>query len=241
MKRIIFNADIGEETGCDADIMPYISWCNIACGSHAGDKNVIQDTIKLAMDHNVKIGAHPSYPDRKNFGRVKMKMANEDLIKTITEQIQLVRYYTEKAGGKLHHVKPHGALYNEAVKNKEVAFLILEALKNIDKSLYIITLKNSELSYLAKGDFEVKHEAFADRNYNEDLTLVSRTKNNAVLTDSKEVFEHVKKMVLEGKVKSENGIELPIDFDTICVHGDNPKSVEILRFLYKEFSTLNLL
>lgn len=241
MKKIILNADVGEEAGFDAEIMQYISWCNIACGSHAGDATVIQKTIELAMKHTVKIGAHPSYPDRKNFGRTKVEMPYDDLVKTITEQIQLVKFYTEEAGGKLHHVKPHGALYNEAVKNEPVASAVIEAVKNIDKSLYIITLKNAKLSYLSGEGFEIKHEAFADRNYNEDLTLVSRKEKEALLTDPKEVFDHVKRMVSEGKVKTKNRVEVPIFFDTICVHGDNPKSVQILKYLYKEFSTLNLL
>lgn len=241
MEKIILNADVGEEAGFDAEIMQYISWCNIACGSHAGSAEAIQKTIELAMQHNVKIGAHPSYPDRENFGRTKVEMPYGDLVKTITEQIRLVKSLTEKAGGKLHHVKPHGALYNEAVKNESVAMAIIEAVKNIDKSLYIITLKNSKLSYLSREDFEIKHEAFADRNYNDDLTLVSRKEKEALLTDPKEIFSHVKRMVLEGKVKTKNRVEVPIFFDTICVHGDNPKSVQILKYLYKEFSILNLL
>ncbi|EZH72179.1 hypothetical protein ATO12_24920 [Aquimarina atlantica] len=241
MNKVILNADVGEEAGFDAEIMQYISWCNIACGSHAGSAEVIQKTIALAMQHNVKIGAHPSYPDRENFGRTRIEMPYGDLVKTITEQIQLVKSLTEKAGGKLHHVKPHGALYNEAVKNESVALAIIEAIKNVDKSLYIITLKNAKLSYLSRGDFEVKHEAFADRNYNDDLTLVSRKEKEALLTDPKEIFGHVKRMVVEGKVKTKNRVEVPIFFDTICVHGDNPKSVQILKYLYKEFSILNLL
>ncbi|WP_025664128.1 5-oxoprolinase subunit PxpA [Aquimarina megaterium] len=241
MKKIILNADVGEEAGFDVEIMQYISWCNIACGSHAGNVEVIKKTIELAMQHNVKIGAHPSYPDRENFGRTKVEMPYGDLVKIITEQIRLVKSLTEKAGGKLHHVKPHGALYNEAVKNESVAMAIIEAVKNVDKSLYIITLKNAKLSYLSRGNFEVKHEAFADRNYNDDLTLVSRKEKEALLTDPKEIFSHVKRMVLEEKVKTKNRVEVPIFFDTICVHGDNPKSVQILKYLYKEFSILNLL
>ncbi|WP_108809392.1 5-oxoprolinase subunit PxpA [Aquimarina spinulae] len=241
MKKIILNADVGEEAGFDAEIMQYISWCNIACGSHAGDAEVIQKTVELAIQHNVKIGAHPSYPDRENFGRTKVEMPYDDLVKTITKQIQLVKSLTEKAGGKLHHVKPHGALYNEAVKNEVVALAIIEAVKNIDRSLPIVTLKNAKLSYLSREDFEVKYEAFADRNYNDDLTLVSRKEKEALLTEPKEVFDHVKRMVTEGKVKTKNRVEVPIFFDTICVHGDNPKSVQILKYLYKEFSILNLL
>ncbi|MBQ0734151.1 5-oxoprolinase subunit PxpA [Aquimarina celericrescens] len=240
MNKIILNADVGEEAGFDAQIMPYISWCNISCGSHAGNEQVIQDTINLALKYKVKIGAHPSYPDRENFGRLSVKMKYEDLVKTITGQIQLVKYYTEKLGGKLHHVKPHGALYNDAIKSKEVALAVIDAVLNVDKSLYIVTAKDSILSYLCDGRLDVKYEAFADRNYNEDLTLVSRSENDAVITDPEEVFDHVFKMLSEGKVKIKKGKELTIVFDTICVHGDNPKSVAILRYLDQKFSDLNL-
>lgn len=241
MNTIIFNADVGEEAGFDAEIMPFITWCNIACGEHAGNDKVIQETIELAIKNNVKIGAHPSYPDRKNFGRIKMDMPYQNLVDIVTDQIGLVKSHVEKAGTNLHHIKPHGALYNEAFKNEEVASVILESIKNIDKRLFIITQKESKLSYLAQGDFRVKHEVFADRNYNEDVSLVSRSEKNAVLTNAKEIFDHVLRMVSKGKVKTKNGVEVPVGFDTICVHGDNPKAVQILQYLHQEFSLLNLL
>ncbi|WP_062060261.1 5-oxoprolinase subunit PxpA [Aquimarina longa] len=241
MREIILNADVGEEAGFDKEIMPYISWCNIACGSHAGNEKIIQKTIQMAIDHDVKIGAHPSYPDQENFGRAKMNMPHKDLVKTITEQIQLVKFYTEKAGAKLHHVKPHGALYNTAVVDEKVACSIIESVKNVDRSLILITSCNSKLSYLSDKDLEVKHEVFADRNYNKDLTLVSRLENDAVLTNPRTVFQHVLKMVSEGKVVTREEEELPIFFDTICVHGDNPKSVHILKYLYTEFLSLGLM
>ncbi len=239
MKTILFNADVGEEAGFDHEIMPYVSWCNIACGSHAGNEKVIQKTIELALRYNVKIGAHPSYPDRENFGRKSMNIPFDDLIETISSQIQLVQSYAEKMGAKLHHVKPHGALYNDAIKNSKVAKAIFNAVKNIDKSLYIITQKNSELSYIVHEILDVKYEAFADRNYDVDLSLVSRSEFGAVITDPEKVFEHVFKMISEGKVKTKNDKEFPIVFDTICVHGDNPKSVEILKHLYSRFSGLD--
>ncbi len=239
MKRIVFNSDVGEEAGFDAEIMPFISWCNISCGSHAGNDVIIQKTIKLAMKHNVKIGAHPSYPDRENFGRVSLDISYNDLVSTVTSQIKKVKFYVEQAGGKLHHVKPHGALYNDVFKNNERAQAVLESVKSIDKSLSVITQENSKLSYVCKDLLMVKNEVFADRNYNEDLTLVSRSNKNAVLKKPKEVFEHVSKMVLDSKIKTLKGEECSVFFDTICVHGDNPNSVSILDHLYKKFSELN--
>ena len=239
MKKIILNSDVGEEAGFDEQIMPFISWCNIACGVHAGNDKVIQKTIDLALQYQVEIGAHPSYPDRENFGRVVMDISYNHLVETLTEQIQKVKSLVEDVGGQLHHVKPHGALYNEAVKNKEVANSIIQSIKNIDKSLVLIAPKDSLISYLCKEDMEVRYEVFADRNYNQDLTLVSRSENDAVLLDPKKIFNHVLNMVSEGKVKTIKGEEVPVNFDTICVHGDNPKSVEILRYMCKEFLKRN--
>ena len=238
MKRIVFNADVGEGVGNDHQIMPYISWCNIACGAHAGDDDEIIKTIQLALQHNVKIGAHPSYPDRKNFGRKSMQMDFEDLVGSITQQIQLVKNYVEELGGELHHVKPHGALYNDAFEKREVGKAILQSIKNIDRSLRVITLKNSVLSYLYKDGFRVCFEAFADRNYNDDMTLVSRAEKDAILENKLDVFEHVKRMVVDGKIRTKTGKEQAIFFDTICMHGDHQNAVEIIRYLHSSFVEL---
>ncbi|TPN82222.1 5-oxoprolinase subunit PxpA [Aquimarina algicola] len=232
---LIFNADVGEGLGNEAEIMPYISWCNIACGVHAGSDKVIQETIQFAKKHNVKIGAHPSYPDRDNFGRISMKISKNDLIKTIANQIALVKYYTEKIGCKLHHIKPHGALYNDAIKDKNVADAIYESVKSIDKSLKIVTTKESMISKVYRDVFDIKHEVFADRNYNEDLSLVSRSEKKAVIKDKEAVLKHMSAIVKRGKVITKNGAEMPITFDTVCVHGDTPNSVEILKHLYANF------
>ena len=238
MKQIVFNADVGEGVGNDHQIMPYISWCNIACGAHAGDEDEIVKTIQLALRHDVKIGAHPSYPDRENFGRKSMQMDFEDLVVSITQQIQLVKNYVEELGGELHHVKPHGALYNDAFAKREVGEAILQSIKNIDKRLKIITLEDSVLSYLCKDDVEVCFEAFADRNYNNDMTLVSRAEKDAILENKLDVFEHVKRMVIDGKIKTKSGKEQTVFFDTICVHGDHQNAVEIIRYLYSSFVEL---
>ncbi|MDH7444121.1 5-oxoprolinase subunit PxpA [Aquimarina sp. 2201CG14-23] len=239
MKRILLNADVGEEAGFDEQIMPFISWCNIACGVHAGNDEVIKKTIELALQHHVKIGAHPSYPDRENFGRSVMDISPNDLSETLMYQIQKVKSFTEEQGGKLHHVKPHGALYNEAMKNEVVAKSIIQSIINIDKSLLLISPKDSMISYLCRGFIDVRFEVFADRNYNSDLTLVSRSEKNAVLVNPKKIVDHILRMIVEGKVKTIKGEELSIFFDTICVHGDNPKSVEILAYIYEEFTKRN--
>ncbi|KAA1242644.1 5-oxoprolinase subunit PxpA [Aquimarina sp. RZ0] len=240
-KKVLLNSDVGEEIGFDDQILPYVSWCNIACGAHAGNEDVIKKTIDLALLNMAEIGAHPSYPDRENFGRKVMNISFNELVATLTNQIFKVKTLTESAGGVLHHVKPHGALYNEAMKNEEVARAILNAVKNVDASLYIITQKESMISYLCDDHFRVRHEAFADRNYNEDLSLVSRLEKNAVLSDPEKVFNHVYTMVSDQKVKTIKGEERSIFFDTICVHGDTPKSVQILEYMHKRFLDLNFI
>jgi len=231
MKKIIFNADVGEEAGNDTIIMPYLSWCNIACGSHAGNEKTIQKTIDLAIQYNVKIGAHPSFPDRQNFGREVMDIGYGELVKSITDQIKLIKFYSEKRGQLLHHVKPHGALYNEAIANEKMANAIVDAVKSIDKNFKIITTKESLITKLFSDNFDIKHEVFADRRYNNDYTLVSRNKKNAVIQNPQKVYEHVYGMIHENKIVSEDGSQLKVDFDTICIHGDHPNAVAILKRL----------
>ncbi len=240
MHQIAFNSDVGEGVGNDHLIMPYISWCNIACGAHAGDEKIIEQTIALAKKHRVKIGAHPSYPDRENFGRLSMNMSFDNLVNTISEQILLVKQKVESTGELLHHVKPHGALYNDAVKNPEVANAILHSLKNVAISSMLIAPFESEISYVCKEELDLKYETFADRNYNADLSLVSRKKKNAVLQNEEEIFFHVKKMIFEKKIKTISGEEFAVLCDTICVHGDHPNSPKIIEFLHREFSRLNV-
>ncbi|GAA3509575.1 5-oxoprolinase subunit PxpA [Aquimarina addita] len=241
MKKILLNSDVGEEAGFDEEIMPFVSLCNIACGTHAGSEKVIRETIDLAIRYQVKIGAHPSYPDRKNFGRSVMKISSDDLEKTLTDQILCVKDWAEKAGTTLYHVKPHGALYNQTVKNKAVAKSVIRSIRNIDKSIKLISPKESIISYLSQGDIDVISEVFADRNYERDLSLVSRSEKQSVISDPEQVLEHVLQMIEHKKVKTKSGVEVPVFFDTICVHGDHLKSVEILRLLHGELLVRNMI
>ena len=236
---MVINADVGEESGNDEQIMPLISWCNIACGGHAGNENEIEKTVALAIRNNVQIGAHPGYPDKVNFGRVKVEMNYTDLVDSLTNQIQLVSQKTREQGAKIVHVKPHGALYNEAIKENITARAIIDAVKNIDKSLYIVTQKNGILDKLSQGVLEVKYEAFMDRAYEKDLSLVPRSKPGAILSTPEEVFEHVNMMIKKGVVRTISCAEKSIIFDTICVHGDHPNSVSILKYLHKKFKSIS--
>ncbi len=239
MKKVIFNADMGEGTGMDEEIMPLISWCNIACGGHAGNEKEINKTIQLAKKNGVKIGAHPSYPDRLNFGRKVIPISYTDLVDALTEQLLLIDTCAKQHEVELHHVKPHGALYNEAVVNDEVAHAILESIQNLNSKPIILTLKNAQLATVCKDTYDVCFEAFADRNYTNDLSLVPRAKKGALLENEEEVFEHVLRMVSECKVKTIKEQVKPISFDTICVHGDNPRAVEILKYLHMRLKEVN--
>lgn len=226
------NADVGEGLNNEAQLMPYLSSCNIACGGHAGDKETMIQVVKLAKKHKVKIGAHPSFPDKQNFGRQIVQMSCADLYTSLKQQVRSLISILRTEHVTLHHIKPHGALYNLAAVDEKTANVIIEVVKSIAMPLYLYVPYGSIIADLAKkGSIKITYEAFADRNYNEDLTLVSRTKSNAIITEPEEVFKHVYKMISEQKVKTISGVEVGIKADTFCVHGDHPEAFKILQFL----------
>ena len=234
---IDINSDVGEGMGNEELIMPYISSCNIACGGHAGDINTIVDTIKLATKYSVKIGAHPSFPDKENFGRTIIDMPLKELQLSIESQILKIRQILDKMGRKLHHVKPHGALYNLAAVDSKVAQLIIDAIKNTTENVFLYVPYKSVIKKLAlKNNLKIKVEAFADRNYNTDLTLVSRKKANALIIDNDELIKHLLKMIIQQKVVTINGGEVEMKADTFCIHGDNPNAVTLLKYLSKKIN-----
>jgi len=237
MKQILvdINADVGEGLNNEAKLMPYLSSCNIACGGHAGDKESMRKVVKLAKQHKVKIGAHPSFPDKQNFGRQVMEMPCADLYTSLKQQIRSLMQVIRDEHATLHHVKPHGALYNFAAKDEKTAKVVIEVVKSIAFPLYLYVPYGSVIADLARKEgVKITYEAFADRNYNEDLSLVSRSLHNAVITNPVEVFEHVKKMILEKKVKTINGVEVEMNADTFCIHGDNPEALKLLQNLIKK-------
>lgn len=232
---IDINCDLGEGIGNDALIMPLISSCNIACGGHAGDEKSIRDTVKLALKHHVKIGAHPSYPDPVNFGRRKMDMSLAELQKSIEEQVNRIRSIVNGLGGVLHHIKPHGALYNEAAKDKDIAQTIINAVKNTSQKVFLYVPYKSVIEKLAlENDIPIKREAFADRNYNRDRSLVSRTFDHASIKDPVQVKGHLVNMIHNKQVICIDGVGVAMEADTFCIHGDNPEAVKILDYLHGE-------
>jgi UPF0271 protein len=229
---IDINADVGEGLNNEAQLMPYLSSCNIACGGHAGDEKTMLKVVKLAKKHKVKIGAHPSFPDKENFGRQVMKISCADLYTSLKQQVRSLMKVLRAEHCMLHHVKPHGTLYNLAAVDKKTAEVIIEVVKSIALPIQLYVPYGSVIADLAqKENIKITYEAFADRNYNTDLTLVSRTQINAVITDSDEVFGHVKSMIFHQKVKTISGAEVGIKADTFCVHGDNPEAINLLQNL----------
>lgn len=233
--QIDINCDLGEGLPNDSELMPYISSCNIACGGHAGTVQSIDKTIALAIKNKVKIGAHPSYPDKENFGRKPLTITPDNLQKSLESQLQLFLDRLKLQNTKLHHIKAHGALYNASAKNKTIAEIIVKSVKNISKSVFLYVPFNSEIEKVAKkNDLNVQYEAFIDRNYNQDGSLVARNQENAVITDKEEALQHLLKMVEHKQITTIFKKEINIKADTFCIHGDNTKAIELLKHLHKK-------
>lgn len=234
---IDINCDLGEGIGNEALIMPYLSSCNIACGGHAGDLETMNNVALLARKHQVKIGAHPSFPDKKHFGRRILSMSSSDLYLTLENQINTLLEVLKSLHLELYHVKPHGALYNLAIKDKKAAQIIVSVIKSIDRNLVLFAPYQSMMSKIAiSNGLKVMYEGFADRNYNEDLTLVSRNNSDAIIHNSQDIFDHVFHMISRGKVKTKNGVEVRLKLDTICLHGDHENILENLKFLTRKLN-----
>ena len=233
---IDINCDVGEGLNNEHLLMPLISSCNISCGAHAGSVDIINKVIALAMENNVRIGAHPAFPDRENFGRVVMDISDASLEQSLEEQLLLFKERAELLGAEIHHVKPHGALYNLITVNREKAELVIHAIQRVLTEIPLYVPYNSMVDKVAqeKG-MPIVYEAFADRNYNDDLTLVSRALPFAVITDKTKVVKHVRRMYEESKVRTVQDTIQEIKAQTFCVHGDNKNVMEILEALHNEF------
>ncbi len=239
---IDLNADVGEGMANESALMPYLSSCNIACGGHAGDELSMTTVVQLAKQNYVKIGAHPSFPDKVNFGRVELDISAADLYSSLKQQIRALQNVLHSENAQLHHLKPHGALYNLAAKDEKIAQVILEVYKSIAMPIKLYAPCKSVIAELAqKENIEVTFEGFADRNYNADLSLVSRKNNNALLTTKEAILVHVLRMVKHEKVRAENGVEVPVKASTFCVHGDTENALEILRYLNEELPKHNVI
>jgi UPF0271 protein len=230
---IDLNCDMGEGFNNDELIMPYISSANIACGFHAGDDYMMKKTMELCLQNNVAIGAHPGYADKQNFGRREQHLTFDEIYRLITEQLYIFTKNADPFTANIHHVKPHGALYNQAAKDKLIAAAIAKAVFDFDSSLIIYGLSGSHLiKESQKLGLRTASEVFADRTYQDDGSLTDRKQKNALITDAKASLNQVIKLVHEQKVTSVNTTLVPMKAETICLHGDGENAVEFANNIY---------
>ena len=237
--EIDFNCDMGEsfgmyKMGFDEEVIKHISSANIACGFHAGDPMWMRKTVDLAEQHGVGVGAHPSYPDLNGFGRRNMNATPEEVRNDVVYQAGALKAFTSNRN--LQHVKPHGAMYNQAVDDADLGKSICEAVLEVDSNIILLALAGSTWIDVAKGmGMRVAREVFADRAVNSDGTLVPRSKKGSVIHDTNEVVERSLRMVTEGKILSVEGDIVEVEADSICLHGDTPGAVDMAKTLKREF------
>ena len=233
MTCIDLNCDMGELPEAIADgtqeaLLRSITSANVACAGHAGDEHTMRTTIEQAVRAGVAVGAHPGYPDRENFGRLELKMLPQAVADSVYQQVRVLAEVAAKCGTKLVHVKPHGALYNQAVKNRELAEAIAQGVAKYSKKLFLMGLAESPmLDVFREAGFAVAAEAFADRRYEPDGTLRSRKFENALIRDPAEAARQALSIAQRGLVTAHDGTEVKLSAQTICIHGDTPGSVQI--------------
>jgi 5-oxoprolinase (ATP-hydrolysing) subunit A len=234
---IDLNCDMGEGCGNDAELMSYVSSTNIACGFHAGDTALMRKTVELAINKGVAIGGHPSFRDSANFGRKEMKISREEIFDIVFYQILNLKGICEDFGTKLHHVKPHGALYNQAAKDAEIAAAIAEAVKQLDENLILYGLSGSCLiSEAEKIGLQTASEVFADRTYQPDGSLTPRSDPNALIHKVETSLAQVMQMIDTQTVTATNGEIVKLKAETICIHGDGENAVEFAKAIYNKIS-----
>lgn len=243
---IDLNADMGESFGAwqmgnDEALMPWITSANIACGYHAGDPGTIATTVALALKSGVAIGAHPSLPDLQGFGRRSMQVTEDEVYQMCLYQAGAVRAFAEAAGGRLHHLKAHGALYNMAVKDAALSRGLVRAVRALGGDVQIYVLAGSVMETLAReAGLTVRCEVFADRRYMPDGTLAPRHRPDALITDEHESVAQVLRMVGEGTLVAVDGTVVKVQADTVCIHGDKPTAVPFVKALRQALSTASV-
>jgi len=233
--KIDLNCDLGESFGAyilglDDQVLPFISSANVACGFHASDPVVMANTVALAKQAGVAVGAHPGYPDLQGFGRRNMTIPPKDVKAMVQYQVGALQAFCTANGLKLQHVKPHGAMYNMAGKDPELAMAICQGIQEVDPSLILLGLSGSAMLTAARQlGLRCAKEVFADRAYEEDGSLVARSKPGAMITDEEEAVQRVIRMVKQGVVTAVTGKDIPIQADSVCVHGDSPKALAFVQ------------
>jgi 5-oxoprolinase (ATP-hydrolysing) subunit A len=243
MKKIDINCDMGESFGAwtmgmDGEVIQYVTSANIACGYHAGDAHVMHKTVKLAKEHGVGIGAHPGYPDLVGFGRRNMDCTPDEVRDYVAYQIGAMKAFCAIHGVPLQHVKPHGSLYNMSVGNEAMIRAIVEAIAGVDENVIYLALGGAQAPIVTKiareAGIRVAFEAFPDRAYTPEGKLAPRSTAGAVIKDPKVAAERALRMAKEGKIITTDGSVLSMQIDTICVHGDNPSAVELVKQIRKD-------
>lgn len=234
MISVDINCDMGEGIGNDEAIMPFISSANIACGYHAGDEEIMKRTIELCIKYNVSIGAHPSFLDRENFGRTDQHLPFSEVYDLVTKQIHLLDELVNQQGSSLHHVKPHGALYNMSARSSGLAAIIALAIKDVNDKLILYGLSGSNSIDKAKAiGLKTASEVFADRTYQDNGKLTSRSKPDALIEDAEKCLQQSLQMIKEGVVTTLSGKIIPIVAETICIHGDSKHAIEFAEKIYE--------
>jgi UPF0271 protein len=229
------NCDMGEGMTNDERLMPFISSANIACGYHAGDAASMRKTIMLCQQYGVAIGAHPSFNDRQHFGRTEMQLPTGEITGIVYQQLERISSMGTQLGSSLHHVKPHGALYNMAARDASIALAIAKAVVSFNSKLLLYGLSGSHL--IAEGEkagLKTVSEVFADRTYQPDGSLTPRTQPDALVSDNDKAVQQVLKMIQQQKVTAIDGNDIGIKAETICIHGDGEHAVDIARHLYEQ-------
>ncbi len=236
---IDINCDMGESTDAvtlknDEEILDYVTSINIACGYHAGNHTIMHNTVRNAIRKNVQIGAHPGYPDLEGFGRRNMNVSAQEIYNMIVYQVGALEAFVAVEKGTLHHVKPHGALYNQSANNREKATAVVNAVYDLNPAYILYCLAGSEMVTIAKEKgLTVYEEVFSDRNYNEDGTLVSREEANALIQTEEEMLVHVKNILTSNEVMSVQQKKIKISAQTICIHGDGPHALGYAKQIYE--------
>ena len=237
--EININCDLGESsklhsTENDTHLLNIVNSANIACGYHAGDPLTMEKTIEISKKNKVSIGAHPSFNDRENFGRKRLNLPSSEIEKLIINQINILSEIADKKGMKVTHVKPHGALNNMACEDFELAKTISQSISIVNKNLIFLVPSGSEMEKAGKKlGLKIAAEIFADRNYEDNGNLISRSKKNAMITDPKIAEQHVIKMVQNQSLNCYSGKQIPCEIDSVCVHGDGQAAVLTARQIRK--------
>tara|TARA_B100000131_G_C17988397_1_gene561483 strand:+ start:1 stop:774 length:774 start_codon:yes stop_codon:yes gene_type:complete len=230
--EININCDLGEKSKLhsnkhDPDLLKIVNSANVACGYHAGDEQTMDQVVKISIENNVSIGAHPSFNDPENFGRKRMNLSSSDVRKLIIDQYEILQRIAFNHNENVTHIKPHGALNNMACEDLDLAIVIAKTINDIDKNMIYLVPTGSKMEIAAKKlNMKIACEIFADRNYEDDGNLISRSKANALITDPEMAKKHVLSMVRNQAINCLSGKQIPCEIDSVCIHGDNKSSLD---------------